>query len=301
MAIARSFFSLVILLLAWTGCSSEEPTKKHPAYYVVDISGGAEAASYPATAHESLPEDAGSEIYKTGKIILKWRGPGSFTMGQSKIATPSRKVTLSGGFYIGIYEITQAQWANVMGAHEFNFADEASNPAESVSWEDIRGAQSGHDWPAEREVAAASFMGRLSAKAGKELLFDLPTEAQWEYACRAGTETEWGFGDDEDVDEYAWTNENSEKATNEVGTLKPNGWGLYDMHGNIAEWCLDRFGSYTAGAQTDPTGAATGWYRIWRGGGWDVSDYLVRSAHRAGDVPSSRFIHVGFRLAAQPK
>ena len=268
----------------------------HQAYYVVDISGGPDATSYPLSMSDSLPDDFATNTCRSGRIILKWVEPNTFTMGQTGIATPTHEVTLSEGFYMGIFEITQAQWENVMGPSTFHFEDRSDHPADTVSWEDIRGESDLHDWPEVRTVARDSFMGKLSTKTGARFRFDLPTEAQWEYVCRGGTATLWSFGDSEEsIGDSAWYRRNAFKATHQVGTKQPNAWGFFDLHGNVWEWCLDRYGSYTNEAQTDPTGAASGNYRVWRGGGWDVGEPLLRSAHRHGGRPSSRGIHAGFR------
>ena len=269
----------------------------HPAYYVVDISGGPDASSYPLSAGDSLPEDFNTNTCRSGRIILKWIEPNTFAMGQAGIATPTNEVTFSEGFYAGIFEITQAQWENVMGPSTFHFDDRSDHPAEMVSWEDIRGDSSVHDWPTVKTVAEDSFMGRLSARTDARFRFDLPTEAQWECACRAGTTTLWSFGDSkEPIGDSAWYRRNALKRTHQVGTKQQNAWGFFDLHGNVWEWCLDRYGSYTPGAKTDPTGATEGWYRVWRGGGWDVGEPLLRSAHRHGGLPSSRGSHAGFRV-----
>ena len=294
---------MAVLLCA--GCSRGGETAApiaRPPYYVIDISEGPKAASYSATPLDQLPADFRSKVYKSDKLILKWIEPGSFSMGQILDATPIHEVTLSRGFYIGIYELTQAQWKKVMGRASFHFAGKPTHPAEMVSWESIRGESGAHDWPAMKEPSPESFMGKLSSGIGGSLSFDLPTEAQWEFACRAGGDTRWSFGNDGEVSgDYVWSVDNSDDSTREAGTRKPNAWGLFDMHGNVWEICLDRFGSYPQGEQTDPTGAATGWYRVWRGGGWESSLDLARSAHRNGGIPSSRGFHVGFRVAMSPR
>jgi formylglycine-generating enzyme required for sulfatase activity len=290
----------VSALLLWTiGCSRDRASSADPAapYYVIDLSGGPEAASYPASPLEELPADFNSKLFKSDKLILKWIEPGTFRMGQILEATPIHEVTLSHGFYMGLFELTQAQWKNVMGTSPFHFKDKPDHPAEMISWEDLRGDSKSHDWPSTTTCSPDSFMGKLSARTDAPLLFDLPTEAQWEYACRAGTDTRWSFGNDRDLsDDHVWSNDNADDSTQETGSKKPNPWGLYDMHGNVWEWCLDRFGSYPRDPQIDPTGATTGWYRVWRGGGWECYYDLARSAHRNGGVPSSQGFHLGCRL-----
>jgi formylglycine-generating enzyme required for sulfatase activity len=127
--------------------------------------------------------------------------------------------------------------------------------------------------------------------------YRLPTEAQWEYACRAGTSSAYYTSYPGDtVDNYAWYNANSENRTHEVGKTQANAWGLYDMHGNVWEWCGDWFGNYSSGTQTDPTGASSGLTRVNRGGSWYSSTQGIRSACRNGDLPSAQFANLGFRV-----
>ena len=132
-------------------------------------------------------------------------------------------------------------------------------------------------------------------------MYRLPTEAEWEYACRAGTTTEYSFGDDVSVlGDFAWFDDNSGSQTHPVGQKRPNGWGLYDMHGNVWEWCSDWHGDYAAGAVRDPAGPASGSIRVLRGGCWYDSAGFCRSAFRIRFYPSYRFSNYGFRLALSP-
>jgi formylglycine-generating enzyme required for sulfatase activity len=124
----------------------------------------------------------------------------------------------------------------------------------------------------------------------------LPTEAEWEYACRAGTQTAYSFGDSEsELADYAWYGPNSGRTTHPVGSKKPNAWGLYDMHGNVSEWCQDWYGSYPSGSVTDPTGPYSGSHRVSRGGGWDGIS-VCRSAIRLWGRPGYRGSDIGFRV-----
>ena len=151
---------------------------------------------------------------------------------------------------------------------------------------------------------AVEFCNRLSKSEGVE--YRLPTEAEWEYACRAGTTTAYSFGNDvSQLGEYAWCLENDESAstlkygdtTHPVGELKPNAWGLFDMHGNVWEWCQDWYGAYDLQVVSDPTGAASGYYRVLRGGAFSLQPKIVRAANRDSDLPVNRNLTVGFRLA----
>jgi formylglycine-generating enzyme required for sulfatase activity len=141
-------------------------------------------------------------------------------------------------------------------------------------------------------VDADSFLGKVRARTG--LNFDLPTEAQWEYACRAGTTTTYGYGNTANGN-YMWYRDNSSSQTHEVGTKSPNPWGLYDMHGNVWEWCLDRNGTLSYG--TDPKGSSSGSYRVRRGGSWHGSASGCASSFRGNDFPSYESDYYGFRLS----
>ena len=183
---------------------------------------------------------------------------------------------------MGVHEITQAQYEQVMGVNPSRFKG-ADNPVENVSWDD-----------------AVEFCRRLSElPAEKEAgnVYRLPTEAEWEYACRAGTTTMYSFGDDESkLGDCDWFSENSGTKTHPVGGKKPNAWGLYDMHGNVWEWCQDLYGDYPSGPVTDPTGPATGSDRVYRGGSWYGTAVYCRSANRHWYLPSYRSINLGFRV-----
>ena len=202
------------------------------------------------------------------------------------------KVQLTEPFYLGKYEATQAEWENVMGDNLSKFKG-ARNPAENVTW-----------------TECDEFMKKLNeglgsgGRRGKDgLRFGLPTEAQWEYACRAGTRTRFCCGDDvneEDLKDYAWYNVNAGSQTHGahgVGEKKPNAWGLYDMHGNVWEWCQDWWGVNPGGEGKDPTGPGSGGNRVNRGGGWSYDAHYCRSAFRNGYPLATRTGYVGFRAA----
>ena len=188
------------------------------------------------------------------------------------------EVTISKPFYMGKYEVMQEQYEAVTGTNPSHFKG-VKNPVETVSWDN-----------------AQAFCKKLSAKTGKTV--QLTTEAQWEYACRAGTTTRFCSGDaDGDLDGVGWYESNSGNTTHPVGGKKPNAWGLYDMHGNVLEYCADWAGAYEAGAATDPKGPATGTYFVLRGGCLYFNPWECRSAIRYDDAPSFRSSSiVGFRL-----
>jgi formylglycine-generating enzyme required for sulfatase activity len=206
-------------------------------------------------------------------------------MGQSygeEDETP-HQVTLTKPFSIGVFLVTNAQWKHVMGTVP-SHGQEDKGPVEQVSWDN-----------------AVEFCAKLSAlpaerKAGR--VYRLPTEAEWEYACRAGATTNYSFGDDESwLGYHGWFDGNSENQTHAVGQKQPNPWGLYDMHGNVWEWCADWYGSYPGGSVTDPRGPNSGSDRVNRGGSWSSNALNCRSAFRFRDSPGSRYIILGFRLA----
>jgi len=204
---------------------------------------------------------------------------GTFTMGEDG---ESHQVTLTKPFELGVYAVTQEQYENVMGKNRSKFKG-PRNPVEQVSWDD-----------------AVEFCRKLSALPAEKsagYVYRLPTEAEWEYACRAGTTTEYSFGDSEsELVDYAWYDENSGSTTHPVGGKKPNGWGLYDMHGNVWEWCQDWYDDYPSGSVTDPTGAASGSFRGRRGGSWYYDSVYCRSAIRIRLTRGYRDYYLGFRV-----
>jgi len=221
------------------------------------------------------------------KLDLVLIPAGSFTMGDDKgddREKPTHKVTITKPFYLGKYEVTQEQWEAVMGSNPSHFKG-PKNPVEQVSWADCQ-----------------QFLVKLNAKTGgRGGKFVLPTEAQWEYACRAGSTGKFCFGDDEkQLGEYAWYDENSEDKTHPVGEKRPNAFGLYDMHGNVWEWCQDWYETYGAEAVTDPRCPETGSFRVYRGGGWNRNARCCRSAYRFGFTPGIRDDDLGFRVSRVP-
>ncbi|MGE0918326.1 formylglycine-generating enzyme family protein [Trichlorobacter lovleyi] len=205
----------------------------------------------------------------------------------SKDETPARTVTISKDFWIGQFEVTQAQWYAVMGNNPSEFKsdkvgeDSRNFPVENVSWEDVQ-----------------QFISRLEERDGKK--YRLPTEAEWEYACKSGGKDQKYCGGN-DVDAVAWHTDNSGKRTHRVGTKRPNGLGIYDMSGNVFEWCNDWYSKtyYQWGRSTDPYGPAEGGYRVIRGGSWDGLAFVVRAAFRESvGSPGDRNNFVGFRLVS---
>jgi formylglycine-generating enzyme required for sulfatase activity len=208
--------------------------------------------------------------------------PGTFTMGSSTGSydeRPAHKVTLTQPYYLGKFEVTQEQWEKIMGGNPSHFKD-PKRPVENVGWDDCQ-----------------LFLAAARKKLGRK--FTLPTEAQWEYACRAGTTTTYSCGDDEaTLAEHAWHSGNSGLTTHPVGQRKPNPWGLYDMHGNVFEWCADWYSeSYPDGDATDPQGTPTGIRRTIRGGAWLYVTDNHRSADRGFSPPDYRINEYGFRCA----
>ena len=232
-------------------------------------------------------------------LEMVWIVPGTFQMGspssergRSSNEGPVHDVTISQGFYLGKYEVTQGQWESVMGTRPWQGRDYVRSgsdyPAVYVSWEN-----------------AQEFIRRLNASMGSNV-YRLPTEAEWEYACRAGTTTRWSFGDDESqLEHYAWYYDNAwdvgERHGHLVGTKRANPWGLYDMHGNVWEWVRDWYGSnyYSSSPSVDPAGPSRGSNRVVRGGDFGNDARNLRSADRNDDSPSARGSNVGFRLLRQ--
>jgi formylglycine-generating enzyme required for sulfatase activity len=222
-------------------------------------------------------------------------GPGRFMMG-SPLSEPGRNsketqhpVVLSKGFWLQTTEVTQAQWALVMGDNPSHFKGIAL-PVESVSWQDVQ-----------------QFIKKLNRKEGRTFAVRLPTEAEWEYAARAGTSTPFAFGRCLTTRQANFIGKSplagckkskSIKQTNAAGALAANPWGFYDMHGNVHEWCRDWLGAYPPKGITDPTGPQRGRYRIIRGGSWRQGAAACRSAARNRYSPTRRSSSLGFRLAA---
>jgi formylglycine-generating enzyme required for sulfatase activity len=290
-------------------------------YLVVDMSLGALASHWPVTTLTAAPEGGWTDEYKTDKLVLRRVPAGVFMMGSPEGELGRRAnetqhaAGLSEDFYVGLFEVTQRQWELATGYRPSFFTNDAcykTRPVERVSYEDIRGKGAGAAWPQDGQhaVEMGSFLYAMRRLTGLD--FDLPTEAQWEYACRAGTTNALNSGKDlttatncpnmDEVGRYEYNRGTDNTKTCDttggtaaVGSYKPNAWGLYDMHGNVAEWCLDWFGEY-GGDEMDPQGASEGGYRVLRGGGWNYSARLCRSGSRGTAVPSDAPNNVGLRL-----
>ena len=283
------------------------------------INGNAAAVSNNIGTTVMLTRQFPATLANAGEAIeLVWIPSGTFTMGSPTSeyyrldSETQRQITISKGFYMGKYEVTQEQYQAVTGLNPSNFLNNPAagevqrrRPVEMVTWYD---AVEFCNKLSEREwlTKAYTITGRTPAT-GYPITsatvtinwetngYRLPTEAEWEYACRAGTTTAYNTGNTIS-DNTGWYTNNSNSITHEVGKKPPNAWGLYDMHGNVWEWCWDWYGTYTGGSQTDPRGAASGSDRVERGGSWVDSGRFHRSAYRYYNYPNYRGSSIGFRL-----
>jgi len=214
---------------------------------------------------------------------------GSFRMGGDKKLeqaedheTPRHIVKISKTFYMGKYEVTQSQWSEIMNNNPSEFKDDI-RPVERVSWNDVQ-----------------EFIQKLNNKE-ETIKYSLPTEAEWEYAARADTESTYCFsGDIKILSQYAWYRKNSAGKTHPIGQLKPNAWGLYDVHGNVHEWCQDWFDRnyYSQSPSNSPLGPSSGLAKVSRGGDWGSEDWYCRCASRSLSSPNRRSNRLGFRLVS---
>ena len=264
-------------------------------YCVIDLSAGADATSYPVT-YLAEPPSGGFNVdaYKTTKLVLRRLEAGTFIMGEDQ-NDESHRVTLTKPFFCGLFEVTQKQYSLVTGSNPSNFSGDKL-PVENVRYTNIRGNSDGLKWPLSSAVDSSSFMGKLRARTGLD--FDLPTEAQWEYACRAGTTTAYSYGNSADGN-YMWYGGNSSKMTHPVGTKSANPWGLYDMHGNVCEWCLDKVGTLVYG--TDPKGPSSSplsyqSYRVECGGSYANEADRCASSFSYPTDSSDYLKSLGFRI-----
>lgn len=273
-------------------------------YYVVDLSGGPEAESYPFESRMAKGIEIWGDDYKKTKLVLRRIDP----IGEGLV--PTRSVKITKPFFIGVFEVTQKQYELVMGENPSDTADKGDmRPVSRVSYNKIRGENLGSTWPGSSQVDDKSFLGKLRARTGLD--FDIPTEAQWEYACRAETTNSFNNGGSEIADlevlgRYAGNWEDGrggfQRAT-VVGSYKPNYWGLYDMHGNIREWCRDwnQYGGSLSGNGDDPVGPSSGSKRILRSGSFQsqqASD--CTSSKGYSQEPQTGGVNDGFRLVCSP-
>jgi len=229
-------------------------------------------------AAQSTPEKTFTNSIGIEFVLIP---PGTFKMGSDRgdpDERPVHDVTISKQFYMGKYEVTQGQWQAVMGNNPSLFSSDPKRPVDQVTWDN-----------------AQAFIGKLNAMEGAPL-YRLPTEAEWEYAARAGSPSIYSFGNDpKQLGEYAWYRSNAEHRTHPVGQKKANAWGLYDMLGNVWEWVQDWEGKYPTGPITDPTGPKSGTYRMRRGCGWNNEANVCRVANRYS-VVGFRDDFLGFRV-----
>ena len=225
---------------------------------------------------------------------MLWVKPGTFDMG-SPLSEKDRQdretphsVTLTDGYWLGKHEVTQSQWEKVMGSNP-SFFKGGDKPVETVSWTEVTSF-------CNKLTASERRAGRLPAG----MTYQLPTEAQWEYACRAGTKTAFSFGDSLTSGQANTSSRRRSRETTDVGKYPANGWGFHDMHGNVWEWCADWYGDYPTGAARDPVGPADGSDRVRRGGSWSRTADRARSAVRRGREPAVGNDYLGFRLSLRP-
>ncbi len=291
----------------FTVTATAEAKENWPRYLVVDLNTGAITTS-------STGPDLSDDTCRTTELWLRRIQKGTFTMGSPDTevgrfsSETQHQVTLTEDFYIGVFPITQKQFFLVYGSNPSNYQGD-TRPVEKINYGILRGESKGAGWPSSNEVDEDSFLGKLRAKTGRD--FDLPTEAQWEYACRAGTTTALNTGknltwpsQDSAMDEagrYLSNQKDGRGGYSEhtkVGSYQPNAWGLYDMHGNVRECCLDWYQKDLGNsAVTDPKGPATGTERSDRGGSFFFYAQHCRSATRNKLSPLGSSPFLGGRVA----
>lgn len=302
------------LTITMTSDTTVTATFKEAAFIVIDINGGTEAKSWPVSMTPYSPEIE-KDACRTTEIWLKLIKPGSFNMGSPTNEVgryedeDQHAVNLTKNFALGIFEVTQIQFEIICGTNFSAYAG-FDRPADMVSYDFLRGTS--NIWTSPDAVDADSFIGVLRAKTGYN--FDLPTEAQWEFACRAGTTNALYTGQEitENVRctnvalmcRYRYNREDGKGGYTEhtrVGSYDPNPWGFYDMCGNVWEWTRDFYGAYPTVETTDPIGPGTGSKRILRGGSWAASAQNCRSARRRSYWPEASYdggdSNFGFRLS----
>ena len=269
------------------------PTKKGNAASATRKSGGNRQQGTTGSSASSRTQSSASSTSSTEKrqIIdnlisnMVYVSGGTFTMGATSeqgsdawdIEKPAHQVTLS-SFSIGRYEVTQEEWQAVMGNNPSEFKG-AKRPVENVSWNDCQ-----------------EFIRKLNALTGKQ--FRLPTEAEWEYAARGGNKSRgYRYAGSNDIGSVAWYYDNNNRQTHPVGQKNPNELGLYDMAGNVWEWCSDWYGAYSSSSQVNPKGPSSGSIRVYRGGCWLSLARYCRVSYRYDSYPAYSNAYFGFRLA----
>lgn len=253
-------------------------------FYVIDLSGGPDATRWPVSCLAAVPKGGWTDEYKTTKLVLRRIEKGSISGINGGIDGAVSSITIDKPYYIGVFEVTRAQYALMKGGTG------DARPQERISYDTLRGTSAGALYPDSTAVDATSVIGILRTKTGLTTL-DLPTEAQWEYACRAGTTSDYNNGGSTEADlatlgRYSGNQNDGcggfSGGVTTVGSYAPNRWGLYDMHGNVYEWCLEWY--------------FQGRYRALRGGGYFNVVGPCRSGERYGNPPSAGSSGRGFRL-----
>ena len=285
MSLPRGWICVLLIMLAGRVAGDEPARLKAPF-----------PADEAKACQEAWAKHLGVPVVATNSIGMRFSliPPGEFTMGSPAEEEWHREdevlhgVTISKPFCMAVTEVTQKQWMALMGENP-SFCEGDELPVETVTWDQ-----------------AAEFCRKLSAK--ERMSYRLPTEAEWEYACRAGTTTPFHTGETIRTDQANYNGDYTyaggakgefREETTVAGSLAANAWGLYDMHGNVWEWCADWYAAYPDGDATDPTGPADGDRRIFRGGCWMNFPAVCRSANRAKVVPQSWNFHLGFRVVRE--
>ena len=258
--------------------------------------------SSPYVVSNTAPAKSGSRFYRVvamSRTNMVWIPAGSFVMGSptnevGRYAdeSPQTAVTLTLPCWMAPYLVTQQQYQSLMGTNPTAFAPDLTAPVDQVSWVQ---ASNYCAQLTTQELASGAIPGGFQ--------YRVPTEAEWEYACRAGTTTRFNYGDDPgylNLPSHAWYVDDSDETTHPVGQKPANAWGLYDMHGNLWEWCQDWYDTYPGGSVTNLQGPVVGALRVLRGGSWADDGRLCRSACRVADDPNAEYLVYGFRVVLAP-